>query len=56
MLAWLQGSRPNAHGVDVPEGKQLKDMILEKPNVLLKAQALFDVQRLCSAIDRIWRQ
>ncbi len=50
---WLTGSSGNAQGVKVPEGKSLRDLILEKPNMLLKAQPLFDITRPMSSIDRI---
>jgi hypothetical protein len=50
---WLRGAAPSAHGVKVPEGKTLKDMILEKPNAMLRALPLFDAQRLMQSIDRI---
>lgn len=50
---WLTGSGPNAVGVDVPDGKTMKDMVLEKPNSMLKAMQLFDLQRSMQSIDRI---
>lgn len=53
VLDWLQGGGPSAHGVDIPDGKTLKDMILEKPNMLLRAQALFDIGRPMQSVDRI---
>ena len=51
--AWLKGSSGNAQGVNVPEGKSLKDMILEKPNAMLRAAPLFDLARPMQSIDRI---
>ncbi len=53
VVSWLTGSGPNAVGVSLPEGAQLKDMILEKPNSLLKAAPLFDVSRVLQSVDRI---
>lgn len=53
VLDWLRGSSPSAFGVDVPDGRTLKDMILEKPNSLLRAQALFDLGRPMQSVDRI---
>jgi hypothetical protein len=50
---WLKGQSPSAHGVEVPDGRSLKDMILEKPNAMLKALQLFDPQRSLQAIDRV---
>lgn len=50
---WLKGAGPSAHGVKVPEGKQLKDMIMPKPNALMAAMPLFDPQRLLQSVDRI---
>lgn len=50
---WLKGSGPSAHGVEVPDGKSLRDMILEKPNQMLKALPLFDPARLLSSVDRV---
>ena len=50
---WIKGSSPSAHGVDVPDGKTLKDMIVEKPNAMLKALQLFDPQRSLQAVDRV---
>ncbi len=50
---WLAGATGTALGVTVPEGMSLKDMILEKPNAMLRAMPLFDPTRLYSAIDRI---
>jgi hypothetical protein len=51
--AWLKGSGPNAQGVRVPDGKKLSEMILEKPNSMLRAAALFDISRPMQSIDRI---
>ena len=53
VVQWLKGSSPSAHGVKVPDGKTLKDMILEKPNSLLRVLPLFDPQRLMQSIDRL---
>jgi hypothetical protein len=50
---WIKGSSPSAHGVEVPDGRTLKDMILEKPNAMLKALQLFDPQRSLQAVDRV---
>lgn len=51
--AWLRGSTTSAHGVSVPDNKSLRDMVLEKPNAMLRAQALFDLSRPMQSIDRI---
>jgi hypothetical protein len=51
--AWLKGSSTSAHGVEVPDGRTLKDMVLEKPNAMLKALQLFDPQRALQAVDRV---
>lgn len=53
VTAWLTGSSPNAQGVDVPDGRTLKDMIFTKPNVMLQSLPLFDVQRVMQSADRI---
>ena len=50
---WIKGSSPSAHGVEVPDGRSLKDMIVEKPNAMLKALQLFDPQRSLQAVDRV---
>jgi hypothetical protein len=50
---WLTGSNNLAQGVKIPEGKTLRDMILEKPNTLLKVLPLFDKGPLFAAIDRL---
>lgn len=50
---WLTGSGPNAFSVTVPDGKSMKDMVLEKPNTMLKSMQLFDLQRSMQSIDRI---
>jgi hypothetical protein len=50
---WIKGASPSAHGVEVPDGRSLKDMILEKPNAMLKALQLFDPQRSLQAVDRV---
>jgi hypothetical protein len=51
--AWLTGSNGHAQGVTVPEGRSLRDMILEKPNTLLKVLPLFDKSQHFAAIDRL---
>jgi hypothetical protein len=53
VVEWLKGGGPNATGVKIPDGMSLRDAILEKPNVMLKAMPLFDTQRLYGSIDRI---
>lgn len=53
VVSWIKGSGPNAEAVDVPEGMKLSEMILEKPNSLLKAAPLFDVSRVLQSVDRI---
>jgi hypothetical protein len=50
---WLTGSNNLAQGVKVPEGKTLRDMVLEKPNSLLKVLPLFDKGPIFAAIDRL---
>ena len=50
---WLSGPSGSAHGVKVPEGRALKDMILEKPNAMLKALPLFDPTPSLAAVDRL---
>jgi hypothetical protein len=51
--SWLTGSGPHAVGVDVPDGSSIREMILEKPNSMLKAMQLFDLQRPFQSIDRV---
>lgn len=52
--AFLRGGDvPTATGVDVPDGMRLSDAILEKPNVILKAQPLFDTARIYASVDRV---
>lgn len=53
VVQWLKGASPSAHGVKVPDGKSLKDMILPKPNSLLGVLQLFDPQRLMQSVDRL---
>lgn len=53
VIAWLRGNTLSAHGVRVPDGKSLKEMILAKPNALLGALPLFDSARLMQSIDRV---
>jgi hypothetical protein len=53
VIAWLTGGGPNAVGVEVPEGTNMRDMIVEKPNSMLKAMQLFDLQRPFQSIDRV---
>lgn len=53
IVQWLKGASPSAHGVKVPDGKSLKDMILPKPNSLLGALPLFDPMRLMQSVDRL---
>lgn len=50
---WLTGSSPSAHGVSVPDGASLKDMILPKPNTMLSVLPLFDSSRLMQSVDRV---
>lgn len=51
--AWLKGPSNTARGVDVPEGKSLKDALFQKPNVLMNAMPLFDPSRLYQAADKV---
>lgn len=53
VVQWLKGASPSAHGVKVPDGKSLKDMILPKPNSLLGVLQLFDPMRLMQSVDRL---
>ena len=53
IISWLNGGGPNAQGVRVPDGRKMSDMIVEKPNVMLKAMQLFDLERPMRSIDRI---
>ena len=51
--AWLKGASPSAHGVAVPEGASIKDMIVPKPNTLLSVLPLFDPSRMLQSVDRV---
>lgn len=50
---WLKGSGPTAEGVELPDGTKFADLILEKPNAMLRAAPLFDLQRPLASIDRV---
>ena len=53
VISWVTGGGPNAVGVEVPDGMNMRDMIVEKPNSMLKAMQLFDLQRPFQSIDRV---
>ncbi len=50
---WIKGGDDKAYGVKVPEGKNMRDLVLEKPNPMLKALPLFDASRVMQSADRV---